>query len=91
MKTSIIPGVHFLHVSMHFLYVFLSLHLPFFFSFLHFLAEILSLQLALLVGNSLSEMKTEKISFKYYVFQDIVAKVIESVANIHLFSLYHVQ
>ena len=52
--------------------------------------EILSLQVALLVVNSLSEIKTEKISSKYYVFQDIVAKVIESVANIHLFSLYHV-
>ena len=51
--------------------------------------EILSLQVALLVVNSLSEIKTEKISSKYYVFQDIVAKVIESVANIHsLFSIF---
>ena len=90
LKTSIIPGVHLWHVSMHFLYVFLSSHLPFFFNFLHFLVEILSLQVALLVVNSLSEIKTEKISSKYYVFQDIVAKVIESVANIHLFFLYHV-
>ena len=80
-----VPGVHFLHVSMHFFHVFLSLHLPFFFSFLHFLVEILSLQLALWIVNSLSEIKTEKTSFRYYVFQDIVAKVIESVANIHSF------
>ena len=85
MKTSIIPGVHLWHVSMHFLYVFLSSHLPFFFNFLHFLVEILSLQVVLLVVNSLSEIKTEKTSFRYYVFQDIVAKVIESVANIHSF------
>ena len=81
--------MHLLHVSMHFLYVFLSLHLPFFFSFLHFLVEILSLQLVLWIVNSLSEIKTEKTSFRYYVFQDIVAKVIESVANIHsLFSIF---
>ena len=89
MKTSLIPGVHLWHVSMHFLYVFLSSHLPFFFNFLHFLVGILSLQLALWIVNSLSEIKTEKTSFRYYVFQHSVAKVIESVANIHsLFQIF---
>ena len=53
-----VPGVHFLHVSLHFFHVFLSLHLPFFLSFLHFLVEILSLQLAPRI--EFSEITTEK-------------------------------
>ena len=55
-----VPGVHFWHVSMHFFHVFLSSHLPFFFSFLHFLDEILSLQSALWIDFSFSEIKTEQ-------------------------------
>ena len=53
-----VPGVHFLHVSIHFFQVFLSLHLPFFLSFLHFLVENLSLQLAPRI--EFSEITTEK-------------------------------
>ena len=83
MKTSIIPGVHLWHVSMHFLYVFLSSHLPFFFNFLHFLVEILSLQVALLVVNSLSEIKTEKTFFRYFV--GIVAIVHNRISCKHPF------
>ena len=59
-KLSMVPGVHFWHVSMHLFHVFLSSHLPFFFSFLHFLDEILSLQSALWIDFSFSEIKTEQ-------------------------------
>ena len=55
-----VPGVHFLHVSIHLFHVFLFLHLPFFKSFLHFLVEILSLQSVLWMDFSLSEKYVSK-------------------------------
>ena len=64
-----LPGEHLWHVSMHFLYIFLSSHLPFFFSFLHFLLEILSMQSILWINFVFSEIKIEETSFRY-VIQD---------------------
>ena len=54
-NSSIIPGVHFWHVSMHFFQVFLWPHFPFFFRFMHFFVLILSLQLALRIEFLFSE------------------------------------
>ena len=71
---SIIPGVHFWHVSMHFFDILLSSHLPFFFSFLHFLVENLSLQLALWIVFSISEIKTEKTSWIFWLIRLIGKK-----------------
>ena len=67
--------MHLLHVSMHFFHVFLSSHLPFFFSFLHFLVEILSLQMACWIVFPFSEINTKK-SFRCYTFQDTLAELI---------------
>ena len=62
-----VPGVHFLHVSMHFFHVLLSWHLPFFFSFLHCFVDILSLQSILWIDVAFSEIKIEETSFRYAI------------------------
>ena len=62
-KLSMVPGAHFWHVLMHFFHVFSSSHLPFFFSFMHFLVEILSLQSNLWVDFSFSGMYVSKTCF----------------------------
>ena len=63
---------HFWQVSMHFFHIFLSSHLPFFFSFLHFLVEILSLQMGLSLKFSFSEIKTEN-KLLFICVQNILA------------------
>ena len=52
--------MHFSHVNLHFFKIFLSSHLPLFFSFLHLFVEILSLHFTFRIEFSSPEMYVSK-------------------------------